>query len=134
MALRVTSPTGKLGALVAGWVLILLAGLGTTLTAGFELGATAIGALTLVLVVLCARSFRADGEPVEPPRPWWKLTGGVRSGLVVAALFAVQAISLASSSLDSDSRGPFLLWSLVYLGVAALFTNSSLRLRAFPAA
>ncbi|MES1169058.1 MAG: hypothetical protein ABUL47_00040, partial [Leifsonia sp.] len=45
--------------------------------------------LFLALVVIAVRSFRGSREPVERPRAWWRMTGTVRSGVVMAVLFVL---------------------------------------------
>jgi membrane protease YdiL (CAAX protease family) len=53
-------------------------------------------ATAFVLVLLGARLFRAAGEELAPPRPWWRMTGGVQSGIVLGSLVALVAITSAT--------------------------------------
>ena len=52
--------------------------------------------LAFVLILLGARVFRGAGEELIAPRPWWRMTGGVRSGVVVGVLCAVVAVISAT--------------------------------------
>ena len=70
------------------------------LIAAVPIGASGAGILrsatAFVLVLLGARLFRGAGEDVVPPRSWWRMTGGVQSGIVVGSLFALVAITSAT--------------------------------------
>jgi hypothetical protein len=52
--------------------------------------------LAFVLILVGARLFRGIDEDPLPPRPWWRMTAGVRSGIVLGALFALVAIASAA--------------------------------------
>src|ERR1700709_959863 len=70
------------------------------LIAAVPIGASGAGILrsatAFVLVLLGARLFRGAGGDAVPPRPWWRMTGGVQSGIVVGSLFALVAITSAT--------------------------------------
>jgi hypothetical protein len=51
--------------------------------------------LTVLLVILGTRLFRGADEDVAPGRPWWRMTGGVPSGIVLGALCALVALGSA---------------------------------------
>ncbi|MEC5148924.1 hypothetical protein [Cryobacterium sp. GrIS_2_6] len=91
MAIRITSTSTKIGYLTSGCVLVIL---GSAMTIGLPLPVESVvaGALALVLVIFAARTFRAEDEPVEQRRPWWKMTAHRTSGVVFALLFDSQAI------------------------------------------
>jgi hypothetical protein len=70
------------------------------LIAAIPLGASGAGILrsvtAFILVLLGARLFRGIDEDPVPPRPWWRMTGGVQSGIVIGSLFALVAITSAT--------------------------------------
>jgi hypothetical protein len=95
-------------------------------------------ALAFVLVLLGARLFRGIDEDPSPPRPWWRMTGGVRSGVVLGALFALIAIVSATGYIgltvstqvpSGISNLPALLVNTVLAAILAyLYFRSSRRL------
>jgi hypothetical protein len=70
------------------------------LIAGIPVGPSGAGilrsALAFVLILVGARIFRGADEEYLAPRPWWRMTGGVQSGVVLGALFALVAIISAT--------------------------------------
>jgi hypothetical protein len=95
-------------------------------------------ALAFVLILLATRLFRGAGEEIAPPRPWWRMTGGVQSGIVLGSLFALVAITSATgyigltlSNLAKQSAAnlPALLVNTVLSAILAyLYFRSSRRL------
>jgi hypothetical protein len=95
-------------------------------------------ATAFVLILLGARVFRGADEDVIPPRPWWRMTGGVRSGIVLGSLFALVAITSATGFVGLSlstliKRGttnlPALLVNTVLAAILAyLYFRSSRRL------
>ena len=79
-----------------------------------------------VALVTMARSFRGFGEPVEPPRPWWRLTARPLAGWWLGGLWILGAFNVFLSK-SSELSIPAAIGSLI-LGVA--FLNSSIRLTA----
>ncbi|WP_165063346.1 hypothetical protein [Marisediminicola senii] len=128
--MRITTPVGKVAAVVVGYIIVLLAGLLAVVATGSPtIAAAATIALLVGLLVLCTRTFRGAGEPVEPSRPWWRLTGGPPSGFVMAALFALQGISyfLVVPTGGDDAAAVAPIAAPFYLLVAAAFVYSSVR-------
>jgi hypothetical protein len=91
----------------------------------------------VAFVVVAVRSFRGKAEAVIPPRPWWRMTGGVPSGFLLGSLWAISA---AVSVLDLFHAGPSLttvvdppadtvVTAVVWLLLAVLYINSAVRLR-----
>ncbi|MFE4468271.1 hypothetical protein ACFRFH_05570 [Leifsonia sp. NPDC056824] len=123
--LRVMNPSHKLGFLVALVVanLVVVRLLGAVLPDRFTLMIT--GPLWLAAVIILARSFRGIGEPVRPPRAWWKLTSRPRAGFLLGTMYLLSSITLLAPTLQSPSG-----WAAganaLLLGVA--FLNSSIRL------
>ena len=98
-----------------------------------------IGNLVFIaLVVVAVRSFRGASEAVAPPRAWWRMTGTVRSALVVAALLlVVQLLSLSDEIGGTPGPTPLEVLQAVLNGVEnlvliALYINSAVRLHRSP--
>jgi hypothetical protein len=77
-------------------------------------------------LVAMARSFRGSGEPVEPPRAWWRLTARPLAGWWLGGMWILAAFSVFSPQ-STELSIPAAIGSLI-LGVA--FLNSSIRLTA----
>ncbi len=92
----------------------------------------------IALVVLALRSFRGASEPVEPPRAWWRMTGTVRSGIVLAVLlFMASAISIPGIIGRTPAPTPVGFVDLVLSGIENLalvvpYINSAARLHRSP--
>jgi hypothetical protein len=127
--LRITSAGGKVGFFVAGYVGLFCAALFSALLVNFTAGAAIYVVLFLVWATLGTRFFRGDGEPVEPSRPWWKLTARPTAGWILAALLFLQSVWVLTSSLAGPGAAGSVLVAAVYFIVAALFVHSSIRLR-----
>jgi hypothetical protein len=94
--------------------------------------------LAFVLILLGTRLFRGAGEEVAPARPWWRMTGGVQSGIVLGALFAFVAIvsatgyvgiTLSTLIKQGTTNLPALLVNTVLAGILSyLYFRSSRRL------
>ena len=94
----------------------------------------------IAFFVVAVRSFRGGREPAIPRRPWWRLTGGVPSGFVIAVLGVLfAAIGVLEFfgwyPRESPSR-PFHLGDVVnvlfWLAISGLYLHSSFRLRRAP--
>jgi hypothetical protein len=95
-------------------------------------------ALSFILILLATRLFRGVAEELAPPRPWWRMTGGVRSGIVLGSVFGLVAISSATGfvglSLSSLVKAgttnlPAILVNTVLAAILSyLFFRSSRRL------
>ena len=90
--------------------------------------------LTVLLYFGGVRSFRGAGEPIEPPRAWWRMTSRPRAGFVVGSLlilsFANGVFMAASGSRDLTFT--FVLGALVDASLSFLYFRSSIRLRRVP--
>jgi hypothetical protein len=121
---------------------IVAAGAAIYLIAAIPVGAGGAGilrsSLAFVLILLAARLFRGSAEDPVPPRPWWRMTGGVRSGIVLGSLFALIALasaagwvglSLSTLVKQGTTNLPSLLVNTVLSGILAyLYFRSSRRL------
>ncbi len=73
-----------------------------------------------------SRVFRITGEPLDPPRRWWRATGRPPAGFVIFGLFALSGVAAFLPSTDDD---PALWWYLVTSApLAAFYLHSSIRL------
>jgi len=92
----------------------------------------------IALVVVAIRSFRGSSEPVAPPRAWWRMTGTVRSSVVLAVLvFLTCAISIPG--IIGRTPAPTLvglaglvLSQIENLALVVLYINSAVRLHRSP--
>jgi len=106
-----------------------------------ELQRVVLGELTFIaLVFVAVRSFRGASEPVDPPRAWWRMTGTVRSSVILAVLMVWSSASLLTSALGWPHHSR-LTWvgrfdeafsSVEYLALAVLYVNSAVRLHRSP--
>lgn len=76
-----------------------------------------------------SRSFRVHGEPVSPPRMWWRMTGRPRASGVIAILQLWSILGSVSSLDEKDGVALFVVNATVSIVFAALFFNSWVRLR-----
>ena len=98
--------------------------------------------VTLAGFVVGARIFRGRGEPIEPPRPWWRMTArptlSRRLGILFAVLAALSVMTLllraAGVSAAPGSTGTFeTVVVTIETGILAyLYLNSATRLRSIP--
>ena len=96
----------------------------------------------LAFFIVAVRSFRGAHEAVVPSRPWWRLTGGVSSGFVLAVLWVLFAgigvlEFLGVYPRESPSRAHDLADvanAIIWLVFAGLYAHSSIRLRRDPGA
>ena len=92
----------------------------------------------IAFVFVAVRSFRGRGEPIQPPRAAWRMTGTVRSAVILAIVLLVL---VAAGIVDfATPRHPVtlvhavssLLTDLENLALAVLYINSAVRLRRSP--
>jgi hypothetical protein len=106
-----------------------------------------IGSLwDLVAIVVAARIFRGVDEPLDVPRPWWRMTSRPRLSSILGSLAAVFAAlsllalilvpvlgALPGSTTRVSVDAPSAIVGTIYLGIiAALYLNSAARLRRLP--
>ena len=90
-----------------------------------------LDALAQAAFVLSAtRAFRSAGEPVAPPRAWWRATGQPTAGFVLAALFALgTAFTALTEPRGAAENLPGWWLNVVLTGAIALYyLHSSIRL------
>ncbi|MGH1524812.1 hypothetical protein ACRAWC_12580 [Leifsonia sp. L25] len=126
--LRVMNPWHKFGFIVlleVGWrVLTQLAQLAVPVTVVTVVS----NALWPIVVIALARSFRGEGEPVQPPRPWWRLSARPRIGWFIGGFYALGELQAFFFPVHTD-RYLATASSVVFgLFLAAAFLNSSIRL------
>lgn len=117
-------------------------------------GVAAAGSVVAVLafwawIVVGARLFRGDDEPVDPPRAWWRLTAKPTAGFVIAGLLGVQVLGavvtawVAGLATDAGVRSDVVTAGVAASGAATsgaaafaaavaavAYLHSSIRLRA----
>ena len=131
MALRITAATTKVGVVLVAVILGLAIGFLIVFLLGPTAGARTLLAVTVATVVFCGRTFRADDEPTAPPRPAWRLTGGVTSSVVMAVFFTVQGLSTVLALVTGDAGAAVAVVSaLVYAALAAAYVVSAVTQRA----
>lgn len=125
MQLRITDPTSKMAFIVVGIALVLIVGVAGAIGLG-SLPAALYGSLTVaVLVCIAARTFRGAGEPVTPPRAWWRMTARPFAGFVGSGFFLVSAVSASTASGSATVAALVIALDLL---AAAAYLHSSFRL------
>lgn len=135
---RILNPYGKFLYVLVGWIAVVLINLLVVALVGPVVGPVLYVVVLFGWILVGARIFRVPEEPIEPPRPWWKLTGRPTAGFVLAALFALQAITnqvslvLGGRGLADDDGGTASVTVVTAAcAIAAVaYLASSLRLRA----
>ena len=82
------------------------------------------------LVIVLARSFRGRGEPVDPPRPWWRLTAFPRASWWLGVLYLVSTpavFATAEGAGDVMDAITSLFFAAAFLNCAARLTFSRAR-------
>lgn len=134
-ALRIRPWPIKLACVVAAGAVSYLFGL---IPAGAGGAGILRSGIAFVLVLLGTRAFCGSREDPSSPRPWWRMTGGVRSGVALGVLFALVAIVSASGCLgltlsisakQDTSNLPALVLNTVLAAILTfLYFHSSRRL------
>jgi len=98
------------------------------------MSAVVANALTLLLYAGGVRSFRGLGEPIEPPRAWWRMTSRPRAGYIIGSLLV---LSSANGVLVAITGPPELIFNvaisvMIDASLAFLYFRSSTRLRKAP--
>lgn len=129
--LRVMNPWHKLAFVVAWW--LLLRGVDYVIGPVLPIAVSGplMSALSFGLLVTMARSFRGAGEPVGPPRAWWRLTARPLAGWWLGAFYLLPLLGLVvvapmSHRLPMTPSG--LIETVLSVAMAAGFLNSSIQL------
>jgi hypothetical protein len=128
--MRIRTPQGKTVYIVVGYIGVVLLSILATVAIGGGVGLAGAAVAFAAFIGVGARLFRGDGEPVAPPRPWWRMTARPLAGFVLAALFGVQAVSSVVTSLVSPAGAPTGALTIVSVLAALAYLHSSVRLRA----
>lgn len=86
--------------------------------------------LTLAFYFVATRSFRGQGEPIEPPRVWWRVTSKPKAGFVLGSFLAFSLIvSVIQELVKPDASFAFNVGGLLVSAfLAVVYFNSSIRL------
>jgi hypothetical protein len=98
------------------------------------MSAVVANSLTVLLYFGGVRSFRGLGEPIEPPRAWWRMTSRPRAGYIIGSLLV---LSSANGVLVAITGPRELIFNVaisvvVDASLAFLYFRSSTRLRKAP--
>jgi hypothetical protein len=89
-------------------------------------------AAVLLFIVIGIRVFRGRGEPVEPPRPWWKASARPTASLLLGGISSIDLVLALVILLTSGSTSvgifPQVLHILSAVLTASLYLNSGIRL------
>lgn len=128
MNVRIQSAQAKATYLSVGLIIVVAASVMLAVPAGTPPGIVAYIALSTAWIIIGVRTFRGDGEPIRPPRAWWRMTNKPTAGFVIAALLLVHAVATATQ-LGQDSTG-VLGFSIVFdVVVAGFYLHSSMKLK-----
>jgi uncharacterized membrane protein YfcA len=94
--------------------------------------------IVVLLVLLAARVFRAEGEESVDPRPLWRMTGRPTAGFVLGSITGLVAIGLVLYGFGIESQPQFhrfvsqepyvVVSAILFAGLAVLYLTSSARL------
>jgi hypothetical protein len=135
MTPRILNPYGKFLYVLIGGIAVVLLNLLVAALVGPVIGPVLYVVVLFGWILVGARIFRVPEEPIEPPRPWWRLTGRPTAGFVLAALFALQAITnqlprtLGGRAADDGSTTTAAVVTVACATAALAYLASSLRLR-----
>lgn len=125
MRVRITDPISKAAYLVVAIAVVFIVAATAAIGLGASPAALLASALVAILVCVGARTFRGPGEPVAPPRAWWRMTARPLAGFAGAAAFLASAVGAATGSGSGSVAAVVIVFDVV---VAAAYLNSSLRL------
>jgi hypothetical protein len=128
VSVRITTASAKVAYVVAGLVAGILFAIAVAVTSGLPAASVVWGGFLLIWVIVAARTFRGENEPVAAPRLWWQITAQPTAGYIFAAIFLAQAAYLTFTSFQTLDAWVFPLVAAVNAFVAAMFLNSSIRL------
>lgn len=79
----------------------------------------------IVALVALVRSFRGVGEPVAPPRAWWRLTARPLAGWWLAGFYLFGVVGFLRPEKHTAADWMFAIEGVLWAGA---FLNSSIRL------
>jgi hypothetical protein len=95
--------------------------------------------LFIVFVFVAVRSFRGRDEPIKAPRAPWRMTGTVRSAVILAVVFllitasgVVDFVTPRHHPLSPENAISSLVTDLENLVLVILYINSAIRLHRSP--
>ena len=100
--IRILRIRAKVVFLLIAVLAMVTIGVAMNYLAGGGAGVIVTSFLWIVVVVLGSRWFRGTDEPVEPPRPWWRMTAQPPAGYLLAVLFLLNAGTQAYALLVND--------------------------------
>ncbi|WP_382304494.1 hypothetical protein [Herbiconiux sp. UC225_62] len=115
--------------------LILLNVLDSYLVARFlpdPLASIVANLLTLTFVLGAARTFRGQGEPLKPPRVWWRGSARPTASFVIGGLWAADAVATIVVFALQPTAYYLAVGAATYVILAVFFINSAGRLQRFP--
>lgn len=127
--MRIVRLRWKLAYFVGGWfasaaiVRPLIIGLPIAIEAPID------AVFTAAIYCGAARAFRGAGEPIYPPRAWWRMTARPRASLVLAIILLAGASSTAVVLLLGGPQVILGANAAMNALFAALFFNSYARLK-----
>ena len=124
--MRIVSLGGKISFVLVAYAVGFFGAFAVAIPGGDLAAAVVAALLSLVAVILAARTFRGPGEGVREKRPWWKMTATAPSGFVWSLVFLLQAVSLFFSRQPRETG--FLLAGAVAMLIALSFFASALHL------
>lgn len=132
---RIRKTRWKIAYVAAG--IVMLFALGST-NSWFEfpnpLWALANNILLVLIYLGGVRTFRGAGEPIQPPRDWWRMTSQPRAGFVIGSLLAFSFASNSFTAVSGPPEAAFAsaLDSAVNAAMVFFYIRSSIRLRRVP--
>ena len=131
---RIRKTRWKVAYILVGLLLVGFNGL--VLAPALPTLAAALGANVLVLLLYVGgvRSFRGPGEPVKPPRAWWRMTSRPLAGFVVGSLLVLSFVNGVFFVMfgSGDSTFSYALGAAIDGSLAFMFLRSSIQLGKFP--
>jgi len=123
--LRVMNPGQKFAVLVVMTALnaVIIWMVSPVLTGA--LGVILLHLVSTALLIAVARSFRGPGEPIAPPRAWWRLTARPLAGWWLSGVYLLGVVQLVIEPPRTFDDGATAVFP-VLVGLA--FLNSSIRL------
>lgn len=132
MSIRITSPSAKIGLVVACGALLPMIGVLAISVSGYNIGSLTMTALVVLFVGFCSRTFRGPSEDVRGARPLWRMTEKPVAGYVAGGYLVLVAIGLIAQK--PEPVAPAIAWLCggILLIAAAAYMGSSLRLARDP--